>query len=175
MAPNAMTTSVECEMGEFSLSDAVDGWTLVADDTNGSTGVLSSYTYQLVPADAVVLPVVDRNVLQSIASTLVGQPQLEAGRAHVALEFLRDNQPLAGVTIISVTGLGGAITAYDSGLPGAYTDQSIATDVAGRVLLLNGDASATGATINVADADGFLFDVTVQVRPDTLTLGGFDI
>lgn len=162
----------------FVLDGLVGGaqFLLVHDETNGGTGIFSTFSLQEVPSAKALLPVIDRTVLDAIGSSLPAATSLQPGLAHLILEFARDDLPLAGVQLTQAVG-GAALVAYDQGL-GVYSNQASATGTAGVLLILNatppGGASGT-VTIHVADPDGNPFALEVPAAADSATLAGFTL
>lgn len=163
----------------FVLDNLVGGsqFLLVHDETNGGTGIYSTFSLQKVPSAKAVLPVIDRTVLDGIASSLPAATSVEPGLAHLILEFARDDLPLAGVQLTQAVG-GAALVAYDQGL-GVYSNQASQTGTAGVLLILNvAPPAATGGvsgtvTIRVADPQGTPFALEVPAAADSVTLAGF--
>jgi hypothetical protein len=165
----------------FVLDNLVGGsqFLLVHDEMNGGTGIYSTFSLQKVPSAKAALPVIDRGVLDGIASSLPAATSLQPGLAHLIVEFARDDLPLAGVQLTQAVG-GAALVAYDQGL-GVYSNQASATGTAGVLLILNvTPPAATGGvsgtlTIRVADAQGTPFELVVPAAADSATLAGFTL
>jgi hypothetical protein len=165
----------------FVLDNLVGGsqFLFVHDETNGGTGIYSTFSLQKVPSAKAALPVIDRTVLDGIASSLPTAAFIQPGLSHIILEFARDDLPLAGVQLTQALG-GASLVAYDQGL-GIYSNQASQTGTAGVLVILNvTPPAATGGvngtlTIRVADAQGTPFALEVPAAADAATLAGFTL
>jgi hypothetical protein len=163
----------------FTLSDVPAGavWMIVRDETNGGTGVLSTVTAQFVPSAApLVLPVVDRVMLENIAATFVGQPTIDTGRAHVAVTLERDGAPIQDVALDPGSTYGGVV-AYDLGSPGQYSNDVLATGAAGRILLINAQPPAGGLLVlNVIDqVQGNTYPLQIRLFAEAVAVVAYDL
>ncbi|MDC3957760.1 hypothetical protein [Polyangium jinanense] len=156
----------------FSLPSVISGtpWIFVRDETLGATGILSTHSAVRVPSSGpVTLPVVDRNVLSSIAATLPAPIVIQTSRAHLIIKVSRNGQPLSGVTL--TTPLPGAEIAYDTGV-GLYSNQTNLTGAAGVILAFDVDAPATAEqrTFTLTDAaqQGFMIQLPIQASAATV-------
>ncbi|MDI3286335.1 hypothetical protein [Polyangium sp. 15x6] len=156
----------------FSLPSVISGtpWIFVRDETIGATGILSTHSAVRVPSSGpVTLPVVDRNVLSSIASTLPAPLVIDTTRAHLIIKVSRNGQPLSGVTL--TTPLPGAEIAYDTGV-GLYSNQTNLTGTAGVILAFDVDAPQTAEqrTFTLTDAaqQGFMIQLPIQAGAATV-------
>jgi hypothetical protein len=112
-------------------------WLLAAPTATNSA--FDTYSAVLLPSVApVTLPIVDREVLTTIAATLPSPVMLDDTASQIVLVLTRAGAPLAGVQL-AATPVGAAV-AYDQG-PGVYSTDATATGAAGIVLLLNTPAS----------------------------------
>lgn len=159
----------------FTLPSVMSGtpWLFVRDETVGGTGILSTHSAVQVPRlGSVTLPVVDRNVLQSIASTLPAPLIIDASRAQLIIKITRGGLPLSGVTL--TTPLPGAEITYDTGV-GLYSNQTKQTDQAGVILALNVIAPdvAEIRTFTLTDAAQIGFVVELPIQAGAATVAGF--
>ncbi|MRG90543.1 hypothetical protein [Polyangium spumosum] len=159
----------------FTLPSVVSGtpWIFVRDETVGGTGILSTHSAVQVPRlGSVTLPVVDRNVLQSIASTLPAPLVIDSSRAQLIIKITRGGLPLSGVTL--TTPLPGAEIVYDTGV-GLYSNQITQTGPAGVILALNVVAPdvAEIRTFTLTDAAQIGFVVELPIQAGAATVAGF--
>lgn len=182
IAPAAGGGAVSVQAGgadppTFTLTGVLGGpqWVLTVNDDPGAD-VLSTYTIHDVPGTGDAMPVVDLAVLGIVAGQLTGAPLVEAGAGHAVVALARAGAAVAGVRVADGTAAG-ALVGYDTGMVGGYTDQSDATDVAGRILLLNATASSAGGqiTLRVVEDDGTTHDLLLPLRGDTLTVASFEL
>ena len=154
-------------------------WVQVLDTTNGSAGILS--TWSLVPlpiptiagqVTTVSLPVLDLGTLNSIAmdQLTTSANHVEPTAAQVVLLVSQGTSntstPLAGVSVTGNTG--NASVAYDIGPGGSYSDAVSATGTAGTIILFNSALSGLVA-ISLLDAGSNAFAVQIQVTPGEAT------
>lgn len=161
----------------FDIADVTPGktWFFVRDETVGATGILSTHSLLDVPAgNNVMLPVLDRYVLNEIAGMLPAPTTLADGKAHLVLFFTRNGQPLSGVTVS--TALPGAVMAYDNGI-GIYTNQTTLTGPAGVSLVLNLDAPVTAElrTLTLTDVNGQGYMIQLPVQSSAATFAAFEL
>lgn len=156
----------------FSLPSVISGtpWIFVRDETIGATGILSTHSAVRVPSSGpVTLPVVDRNVLSSIAATLPAPIVIDTTRAHLIIKVSRNGQPLSGVAL--TTSLPGAEIVYDTGV-GLYSNQTNLTGAAGVILALDVDAPQTAEqrtfTLTDATQQGFMIQLPIQAGAATV-------
>jgi hypothetical protein len=161
----------------FEIADVTPGrtWFLVRDETVGATGILSTHSLLDVPTSGeVMLPVIERQVLSSIAGMLPAPTTIQDGKAHLVLLFVRNGLPLSGVTVS--TALPGAVMAYDDGI-GLYTNQTKLTGPAGVSLVLNLEAPATAEMRNltVTDVNGQGYMIQLPVQSNAATFAAFEL
>ncbi|MDI1444797.1 hypothetical protein [Polyangium sp. 6x1] len=159
----------------FSLPSVISGtpWIFVRDETIGATGILSTHSAVRVPSSGpVTLPVVDRNVLSSIAGTLPAPLVIDTARAHLIIKLSRNGQPLSGVTL--TTPLPGAEIVYDTGV-GLYSNQTNLTGTAGVILVFDVDAPQTAEqrTLTLTDAAQQGFTIQLPIQAGAATVGAF--
>ncbi|MDC0745164.1 hypothetical protein [Polyangium mundeleinium] len=159
----------------FSLPSVISGtpWIFVRDETLGATGILSTHSAVRVPSSgSVTLPVVDRNVLTSIAATLPAPIVIDTARAHLIIKVSRNNQPLSGVAL--TTSLPGAEVVYDTGV-GLYSNSTNLTGPAGVILVLDVDAPQTAEqrTLTLTDANQQGFMIQLPIQAGAATVAGF--
>lgn len=180
--PAAMGQPVTAPYGEGEITFTLEGvpsgaaWMTVRDETDGATGVLSTMTLQTVPsATPIVLPVLERLTLENVAATLVGQPPIEDGKAHIAVALQRDGAPLEGVSVDGGSVFGG-IVAYDEGTPGDYSNDVLATGAAGTILILDAEPPVGGKLVlNVVDDLGNVYPLDLRAAADTMVIAGFEL
>jgi hypothetical protein len=163
--------------GAFTLNGVLAGdqWLFVQDDTAGGAGVFSTFSLQPLSSPAkLVVPALDRAVIETIAQDDPSSPLIDPARAQILLALTQDSAPASGVSITS--GAATALVIYDEGA-GIYSSQAEATGSAGVILLINAAAPSGGGafTIQGADAAGNLFQVTVPTAPGAATIGQIEI
>lgn len=161
----------------FSFVDVKAGstWFFVQDDTVGATGVFSTHSVVNVPVSgSVILPVVDRNVVSTVAAMLPTPVVVDGSKGVLILKVQRNKQPLAGVAL--TTSLPGAEVAYDNGI-GLYSNQSTFTGPAGVILALNvdGPAAAQLMDLTLTDVNQQSYFVQVRVQAGAATFAGFEL
>jgi len=161
----------------FELADVMSGrtWFFVRDETVGATGILSTHSVLQVPTGGeVMLPVLERSVLSSIAAMLPASTTLQDGKAHLVLLFVRNGQPLSGVSV--ATALPGAVMAYDEGI-GLYSNQTTLTGPAGVALVLNLDApvQAELRNLTLTDVNGQGYMIQLPVQSNAATFAAFEL
>jgi hypothetical protein len=160
----------------FSLQGVAAGpdWVLVADDSQGAEGILSTFSTQdlsnLAPA---TLPVMDLGTLQMIAD---GLPSVSmAGgvsplASQIILTVVAGGAPAAGVTL-SGNPVGGTIV-YDIG-DGVYDDMATMTGLAGTIIVfnaaLNGSATLTLSYTSPTTMMTTTMSVPIQGEANTAT------
>ncbi len=159
----------------FSLPSVMSGtqWIFVRDETVGGTGILSTHSAVRVPVSGpVTLPVVDRNVLASIAATLPAPIVIDTARAHLLIKVTRNGQPLSGIKL--TTPLPGAEIVYDTGV-GLYSNQTTLTGPAGVILVFDVDAPQMAELrgFTLTDAGGQGFTVELPIQAGAATVAGF--
>jgi hypothetical protein len=125
-------------------------WFLVRDETNGGSGVLSTFSQATVPSlSALPLPALDLGVLQNIASSLpmLSGAGVSTQASQIILLLTHGNGPYKGVSVSG--GSVGATVVYDLG-PGNFTDTGTATGSGGMIILFNSGISGP-ATIALTD------------------------
>lgn len=148
-----------------------DVFLLVRDETNGASGVLSTITGVRLPAsEPIVLPVLQRSVLQAVYQTLSSAPLVNDGAGHVVLRLTRKGFPLKGVTLTS--GVSADAIAYDAGAE-AFADDQQGTGPLGLILVANAVPSITPIAIELRDVTGTSFIVNVPVAAGSATLASF--
>jgi hypothetical protein len=161
----------------FTLKNLPAGqsWVLVRDETVGAGGIFSTYSAVQVPAAGdVMLPVIDRQLLTSIAGTLPVAATVQPDKAHLVIELVRSKLPLSGVSLS--TQLPGAVIAYDTG-PGLYSNTTKQTSSEGTILVFNLDAPTNGEilTLTLSDVAGQSYTIQLPIRAATATLGAFNL
>ncbi|MDI1433833.1 hypothetical protein [Polyangium sorediatum] len=162
----------------FSLPSVISGtpWIFVRDETLGATGIFSTHSSVRVPSSGpVTLPVVDRNMLASIAGTLPAPIVINTTtRAHLIIKVSRNNQPLSGVTL--TTQLPGAEVVYDTGV-GIYSNSTNLTGPAGVILVFDVDAPQTAEqrTFTLTDANQQGFMIQLPIQAGAATVAGFTL
>lgn len=161
----------------FSFLDVKAGptWFFVQDETVGATGVYSTHSIVNIPVSGpVILPVVDRGVISSIAATLPTPIVLDGSKGLLILKVVRKGQPLAGVTL--TTSLPGAEIVYDNGI-GLYSNQSKLTGPAGVILALNVDGPSAGQLMDLTltDVNQQSFFVPVRIQAGAATFAGYEL
>jgi hypothetical protein len=161
----------------FLLEDVPEGdaWLIVRDEQGGA-GVLSTVTALRVPHnDPIVAPVVELNMVQSVADTLVGSPQLEEGSGHMVVFVARDGDALADVRV-DPGSVPGAVVAYDNGDSDAYSNDLDSTGELGKIVVLNASAPAGGKLIlDVVDGDGNTYPLDIRVFPNAMAIVGYTL
>jgi hypothetical protein len=149
-----------------------DVWLLATPEQSAT--LLPVFTVHRVPSRNVVAPILDVDVLNDIAALLPGQPLPQTGSAQIILKVERSGLPLAGVSVIGDTG--DAVVAYDAG-GGAFSADTLATDTAGIIVLLNtfgpGDIELT--TLTLQDEALIQYDIDVPITADAVTFGTFEL
>ncbi|UQA56581.1 hypothetical protein [Polyangium aurulentum] len=179
-APSKSGAPMQAPYGEtqsFELADVMSGrtWFFVRDETVGATGILSTHSVLSVPTGSdVMLPVLDRNLLGSIAGMLPAPTTLQDGKAQLVLLFVRNGQPLSGVSVS--TALPGAVMAYDEGI-GLYSNQTTLTGPAGVALVLNVDApvQAELRNLTLTDVNGLGYMIQLPVQSNAATFAAFEL
>lgn len=149
-----------------------DLWLLATPEQ--SSTLLPVFTVHTVPSSNVVAPILDVDVLTDIAIGLAGQPLPQSGAAQIILKVERSGLPLAGVSVIGDTG--DAVVAYDAG-GGAFSADTLATDTAGIVLLLNafGPGDVEFTTLTLQDEALTEYDIEVPITADAVTFATFEL
>ncbi|MEJ7730894.1 MAG: hypothetical protein WKG00_16960 [Polyangiaceae bacterium] len=152
-----------------------DGWLIVRDEQGGA-GVLSTVTALEVPHnDPIVAPIVDLAMLESVADTLVGAPQLEEGSGHMVVFVARDGDALAEVRV-DPGSVPGAVVAYDNGDSDAYSTDLDSTGELGKILVLNASAPAGGKLVlDVVDGAGNTYPLDIRVFPNAIAIVGYTL
>lgn len=161
----------------FTLLDVKTGptWFFVEDETVGATGIFSTHSVVGIPVQGnVTLPVVDRNVVTSIAGTLPTPIFIDETRGFVALMIVRNGQPLEGVSLTS--SLPGATIAYDTGV-GLYSNEVQQTGPAGVILAFNVDGPSASQLMDLTltDLNQQSYFVQIRVQAATATFVGFEL
>lgn len=134
----------------FTLKNAAGGqsWLFVRDDTQGGTGIFSTYSNQTVSNAPLPVPVVDMLTLSTIA-TPVGT-FVDMTKAQVILRVRRKGAPIEGV---SLKDPGDGIVVYDDG-QGSYSAGVTATGTGGVILLFNVTPQGAEGTVTVTLTEG---------------------
>lgn len=161
----------------FTLLDVKTGptWFFVEDKTVGATGIFSTHSVIGVPPPGnVTLPVVDRNVVSSIAATLPTPIVIDGTRGFVVIKVVRNGQPLAGVSL--TTALPGATIAYDTGV-GLYSNEVQQTSTGGVILAFNVDGPGTSQLMDLTltDLNQQSYLVQIRLQAATATFVGFEL
>lgn len=159
----------------FTLADVMTGptWFFVEDQSLGATGIYSTYSVVNVPASgSVTLPVVDRNLINSIAGMLPSPIVIDSTRGVLILKVIRNGQPLAGVSLTTIPA--GATLAYDTGV-GLYSNQVQGTGPAGVIVAFNvlGPSDPELQKLQLQDINQQTFFVDVQLQEGAATFAGF--
>jgi len=161
----------------FNLPQVMSGprWFFVRDETAGGSGVFSTHSLLNIPVTSpVTLPVVDRNVMSTIAGQLPAPVVVDPSRSQVIMKIARGGQPLSGVSLN--TPLPGSELVYDNGV-GLYTNQTKQTGPGGVIILMNVDAPAVAElrqlTLTDVTGAGFIIELTVQAG--TATIAGYTL
>jgi len=161
--------------GTFQLDEIPGGpfWLFVDDDTNGATGVFSTYTRQIAPASAVAAPVVDVAVLTSIGQGLLPPVLPSADDAQVFVELVRNGAALPNVQVVNAQSA--EVVAFDNG-PSDFSTGFDTTGSFGRILILNLAASGQRLfTLQLIDDTGASFSVEMPIASGAATVVGFEI
>jgi hypothetical protein len=145
----------------FTLEGVASGETWFrAGPKDTSDTVFPTYSVQHIPADKLVLPMLDQQVLQTIG--------LDAGlaistlHAQIVLRVTDGTKPLAGITAESE---GAGLILYDVG-SASYSAQVTGTGARGIIVLLN----QAPAAIVLTDAAAHTYQVDVRAIAGTATL-----
>jgi len=175
LSPNGSTVSAPyggATGSSFTLDGVTTGtsWLLVEDNTGGAGGILSTYSPHFLPDPSpLVLPVIERSVLQNIALGQ-GLPLPALTGAQVVLEIERADAPLAGVTVEGV--MDGTLL-YDTGA-GTYSDVTNQTGIAGTIVML--DLGGTGErTFTLTDANAESFAIKIPIAPGAATFATVEL
>ena len=122
----------------------------------------------------VTLPVVDRNLVTSLAGMLPSPIVVDPAQGVLILKVIRNGSPLAGVTL--TTPPAGATVAYDIGV-GLYSNQVQETGQAGVILAFNtsGPANAELLMLTLRDVNQQSYFVWVKVQQGAATFAGFSL
>jgi hypothetical protein len=150
-------------------------WFFVKDDTVGATGIFSTHSVVNVPANGpITLPVIDRNVIATIAASLPVPVVIDGTRGVFVIKVMRNGQPLSGVSLTSPPA--GATMAYDVGA-GAYSNQTLQTGPAGVILAINvdGPAAAQLMDLTLTDVAQQTYFVQIKTQAASATFAGFEL
>ncbi len=164
-------------MPSFSLADVMNGstWFFVEDKTLGATGIYSTFSILNIPTGSpVTLPVVDRNLVTSIAGMLPSPITVDPSQGVLVLKVIRNGLPLAGVTL--TTPPSGATLAYDIGV-GLYSNQVQETGQAGVILVfnVNGPSNPELQMFTLKDVNQQAYVIPVKVQAGAATFAGFSL
>lgn len=174
-------TSIDAPYGEsatsFTLLNVKTGptWFFVQDQTAGATGVFSTHSVLNVPPSGpVTLPVVDRNIVTSIAGSLPVPIVIDGSRGILVLKVVRQGKPMEGVSLVSAPA--GSSLAYDTGV-GLYSNQTLQTGSAGVILAFNldGPTNAQLLDLTLTDSTQQSYVVQVRVQAGAATFAGFEL
>jgi hypothetical protein len=145
----------------FTIDGVATGetWFLVVPKDAADTS-FPTYSRQYVVGDKLTLPLLDQQVLASIA--LDAGLALSAQQAQIVLYVSDGAKPLKGITAQSA---GAGQILYDFG-PQSYSAQDKATGDRGMILLLN----QSGTSITLTDAAAHVYHVDVRPEAGTATL-----
>jgi hypothetical protein len=150
-------------------------WFFVKDDTAGATGIFSTHSVVSVPVNGpVTLPVVDSNVLTSIAGSLPTPVVIDGSRGVLVIKVVRNGQPLAGVSL--TTPPAGAELVYDTGV-GLYSNQVLQTGPAGVIMALNVDGPSTAQLMDLTltDINQQSYFVQIRIQAAAATFAGYEL
>lgn len=173
--------TIEAPYGEstmsFTLLDVKTGptWFFVQDTTLGATGIFSTHSVVNVPANGpITLPVVDRNIIASIANSLPNPVLVDETRSILVLKIVRNGQPLAGVSL--TTPPGGSTLAYDTGV-GLYSNQTLETGPAGVILVLNADGASSAQLLDLTltDVNQQTYFIQVRIQAGAATFAAYQL
>ncbi|MFO0758262.1 MAG: hypothetical protein U0359_17340 [Byssovorax sp.] len=159
----------------FSLKGVATGnqWFFARDDSGGGAGVLSTYSAHRVPSSSpLVVPVMDLQVLQTIAATQPSAITIDGLAAQVVLLLRRQGSPASGLTLTS-SAFGGTV-AYDQSA-GVYSSAGAKkTGGSGVIVMLNVGAPVAGKDLDILLTDEanetYAFSIPVAAGAATIAL-----
>ncbi len=176
-SPTGTVTGVYEGLGQpFGLKGASSGvqWLRVDDDSMGASGILSTYSaHDVQQGSALVLPVMDRQVLQSILFTQPGSPSLAGAAAQIILLVRRQGVPAEDVNLTS-SNFGGVV-AYDVSA-GVYSSEGAKkTGKSGVILMLNVTVTKEEIDILLTDSAAETFAITLPIAGGKATIAELNL